>query len=361
MDSQTRQLEQLLAHRASAWLETLRNPTQAERAAFVAWLKESPRNVQDFLLMLSLDRALYDVDPNREFNLDALLGELEPRVAVLPRRLTPAAPATHWWRRRRWPALAAGLMSVLIVGWIWHHLRSDSGREFETSIGEQRAFELDDGSVIQLNTNSRVAIRFSGTSREVRLLRGEALFRVHHEAARPFRVYTSDALIQAVGTQFNVYDRPDGTVVAVIQGRVAVDAAPAKSDAVSAESAAGPIASVTPDASSRAKSVRILGTSEEAMISHGGTMSVREVPNVQEVVAWRERRLIFREQSLEHIISEFNRYSRKRIVLEGPASPSRVYSGVFDADDVDSFAQVLARDPSLVVESSEQRITIRPL
>jgi transmembrane sensor len=359
MDSQTRQLEQLLAHRASAWLETLRNPTQAERAAFVAWLKESPRNVQDFLLMLSLDRALYDVDPNREFNLDALLGELEPRVAVLPRRLTPAAPATHWWRRRRWPALAAGLMSVLIVGWIWHHLRSDSGREFETSIGEQRAFELDDGSVIQLNTNSRVAIIFSGTSRDVRLLRGEALFRVHHEAARPFRVHTSDALIQAVGTEFNVYDRPDGTVVAVIQGHVAVDAAPAKSDAV--PDAAGPIASVTANVTSRSKSIRILGTSEEAMISHRGTMSVREVPNVQEVVAWRERRLIFREQSLEHIISEFNRYSRKRIELQGPAASSRVYSGVFDADDVDSFAQVLARDPSLVVETSEQRITVRAL
>jgi transmembrane sensor len=361
MDSQTRQLEQLLAHRASAWLETLRDPTQAERAAFVVWLKESPPNVQDFLLMLSLDRALCDVDPNREFNVDALLGELDPRVAVLPRRQTPAAPAAHWWRRGRWPALAAGLMSLLIVGWIWHDLRSDSGAEFETSIGEQRAFELDDGSVIQLNTNSRVAILFSSTSRDVRLVRGEALFRVHHDAARPFRVYTSDALIQAVGTEFNVYDRPDGTDVAVIQGRVAVDAAPAKSGAGSADSGAGPIVPVIPDAASRSKSVRILGTSEEAMISHGGKMSVREVANVQEVVAWRERRLIFREQSLEHIIGEFNRYSRKRIVLEGPAASARVYSGVFDADDVDSFAQVLARDSSLVVESSEERITVKAL
>jgi transmembrane sensor len=352
MDSQTRQLEQLLAHRASAWLETLRDPTLEERAAFVAWLKESPRNVQDFLLMLSLDRALCDVDPNREFNVDALLAQIEPRIAVLPCRQTPAASAARRWRRGLWPTLTAGLMSLLIVGWIWRDLRLDSWREFETSIGEQRAFELDDGSVIQLNTNSRVAILFSSTARDVRLLRGEALFRVHHEATRPFRVYTNDALIQAVGTQFNVYDRADGTIVAVIQGRVAVDVG-------AAESGAGPIASVTPDVTGRSKSVRILGTSEEAMISHGGTVSVREVPNVQEVVAWRERRLIFREQSLEHIISEFNRYSRKRIVLEGSAASARVYSGVFDADDVDSFAQVLARDPSLVVESSAQRITVR--
>ena len=63
------------------------------------------------------------------------------------------------------------------------------------------------------------------------MLRGEALFRVHHDAGRPFRVYTDDAIVQAVGTQFDVYRRDDGTVVSVLEGRVDVTPAAAVASA----------------------------------------------------------------------------------------------------------------------------------
>jgi len=51
--------------------------------------------------------------------------------------------------------------------------------------------------VVYLNTHSHVAIRFTAHTREVRLLDGEALFRVHHDTSRPFRVSTDDAVVQA--------------------------------------------------------------------------------------------------------------------------------------------------------------------
>jgi ferric-dicitrate binding protein FerR (iron transport regulator) len=86
---------------------------------------------------------------------------------------------------------------------------------------------------------------------------------------------------------------------------------------------------------------------------------VRALPDVSETVAGRDRRLVFRQQTLEHIVEEFNRYSRRQIRLDGAGVTDRVYSGVFDIDDTDSLAQVLARDPDLVVEQSAGSVGVK--
>jgi transmembrane sensor len=246
-------------------------------------------------------------------------------------------------------AAAVSTVIAVLAAWAFVAHGTYGWKEFATATGEQRAFELEDGSVIHLNTGSTIAWRFKGQTREVRLLHGEALFRVHHDAARPFRVYTPDALIQAVGTQFNVYNRPDGTEVAVIEGRVNIT--PERHPAIAQFN--------VPAAGLRSNpATRSVGASQEARIEHGGLLSVRAVPDVSDVVAWRERRLVFRQQTLERIVAEFNRYNSRQMRLEGAGVASRVFTGVFDADDADSLAQVLARDPSLSVSYSDHVIVV---
>ncbi len=353
-DSKTRELEALYAVEASGWVETMRHASPGDEMRFVAWLKESPRNVRDFLLMRSLDSALETLDTERLHNIEALIAKVDQRVSPLTLRPAPgAAPARS--RRLRWAALAAGVLVAAVGALFWHaHPGFYGFHEFETATGEQRTFELEDGSVVSLNTHSRVAIRLAAHVREVRLLRGEALFHVAHDPSRPFLVSTDDAVVQAVGTQFDVYRRDDGTVVAVLEGRVNVTTAvpaPAASG-----SAAAPIAG---RGAPGAAAVRSLGASQEAQVSHEGSVSIREVNNVNDTVAWRERRLIFRDQTLEQIVGEFNRYRAHPIRLEGSGVSERVYSGVFDADDADSLLQVLSRDPALAVEREGEATLVR--
>lgn len=372
LDSKTRQLEALQAQQASAWLESLRRPNSGAEARFVSWLKESPRNVRDFLIMLSLDHALSGIDADRVRNIEALLAQANPRLASLPSRgggaAGGAAPVGSGAsrrrmfaaftgltgpgsRRRRLCAVAAGLLMTAIGGWAWLVHARAGWTQFETATGEQRTFELPDGSVVYLNTHSRVAIRFAAHAREVRLLNGEALFRVHHDTSRPFRVSTDDAVVQAVGTQFDVYRREDGTVISVIEGRVNVMPA--------LPSAAGPAARGAAAAAPQKAPSRMLAASQEARVSHAGSVSIREVDNVTDSVAWRERRLIFNEQTLGQIIGEFNRYRSNPIRLEGTEVSARTYTGVFDADDADSLVEVLARDPALSVDRSPAGIVVR--
>ena len=53
-------------------------------------------------------------------------------------------------------------------------------------------------------TNSLISIIYSPHERDVYLVRGEANFEVVHDVARPFNVYASKRVLQAVGTAFNV-------------------------------------------------------------------------------------------------------------------------------------------------------------
>jgi transmembrane sensor len=343
-----RQLEYLHAQQASAWVQVLLDPTADQRAAFVKWLKDSPRNVRDFLFMLAVEQALEHLDSHRLRDIEALVAQFDSRVVSLG-VAPPRAPAFPRTRTTRWVAAAATAVVAVLAAWAFVAHGTYGWKEFATATGEQRAFEMEDGSVIHLNTGSRIALHFTGQTREVRLLQGEALFRVHHDAARPFRVYTPDALIQAVGTQFNVYNRPDGTEVAVIEGRVNIT--PERHPAIAQFNV--PAAGVRSNPATRS-----VGASQEARVEHGGQLRVRAVPDVSDVVAWRERRLVFREQTLERIVAEFNRYNSRQMRLEGAGVASRVFTGVFDADDADSLAQVLARDPSLWVSYSDHVIVV---
>src|SRR5580658_2597576 len=80
INANNQDLERLHAEQASAWLETLSHASPGQRTAFVAWLKESPRNVRDILLMLTLDQALEHLDAARNHDVRALIAEAQGAV-----------------------------------------------------------------------------------------------------------------------------------------------------------------------------------------------------------------------------------------------------------------------------------------
>jgi transmembrane sensor len=346
------QIQYLRAQQASAWLEVMAAASAGQRAEFVAWLKESPEHVREVLLLLAVDRALGEIDANRIPGVQELLAQTHHQVVALRAWPATPAPVVAAQRRRRWIGVAAGVAALAAAGWFLFSPGAAGWQEYRTAKSEQRAFELADGSLIDLNTDSRVAVRFSPQSRDVRLLEGEAFFRVRHNAGRPFRVYTKDVVIQDVGTEFNVYNHPDYTVIAVIEGSVTV--APARPAAVAPSAGAAAALGAAGPAITRT-----LTAHEEAHVSRAGSVKVRQMPEVADAVAWQQRRLVFRQQPLQAIVEEFNRYSRKKIRLEGPAVVDHVFTGVFDADDPDSLMQVLGREADLAVDASADDIVIR--
>ena len=96
---------------------------------------------------------------------------------------------------------------------------------YETRIGEQRDVLLSDGSRVTLNTNTALSVHYSKGRRFLVLERGEALFSVAHNTARPFDVAAAGTLTRAVGTEFNVDMRNTKVTVSVLEGVVQVSTA----------------------------------------------------------------------------------------------------------------------------------------
>ena len=76
--------------------------------------------------------------------------------------------------------------------------------------------------------------------------------------------------------------------------------------------------------------------------------------------AWRQRRLVFEDDSLAEIAADFNRYNAKiTIRVRDQAAAGQHFSGTFDADDPEAIMQALALDPTLHVERIGNEISIR--
>lgn len=339
------QIDELLALRASEWLEILKNPTDAERAAFIEWLGESRRHVLEFLQIAAVDDVVGTMPAEMRENVNDLLARLTPSVARLPGRARPLIrdrsaraprfPGTSWQRAGLAAAGAAAVLTIALFAHLGHPTR------YETDIGEQRTIALADASVITLNADSQIQLNLDDARRDVDLRRGEAIFNVARDNRRPFRVRTRAGTVQAIGTQFNVYAHADGdTRVSVLEGRVQLTALPGSS---------GP-----------APRTSILDAGEEADLRLDGTIRRNARAAVENAVSWRQRRLAFSDALLEDIIVEFNRYNRSpRLRLEGVPRETYRFAGVFDATDPQSLTELLAREPGLVVDRHEREIVIR--
>lgn len=331
-----KQIDELLALRASEWLEVLPTASQEQLQAFEAWLSESRLHVQEFLEIAEVEFSLRKLDPQRSQDLESLLERVAPNVTNLPPRVG-LADSSLTGPKRGWRAAGFAVAACLLMA-LTALLVRDWGysKQYSTSIGEQRVVELPDTSLITLNVRSKVEVRLKDTQREIDLHHGEALFKVAHDSRRPFRVHTRAGTVQAVGTQFNVYDRYNGdTRVSVLEGKVR--------------------------AISSLGAELMLGVGEEADIRLDGSIWRREDAIVANTVAWRQHRLIFEDATIEEMATEFNRYNQSvQLRPKDLAGDVHRFDGVFEANDPRSLAAMLARETDLVVEHRGAEIVIRP-
>lgn len=385
---------------ASEWIVKHRNEglDPHERRVFDDWLRESPLHVRAYLEMSSVWENLAELDPYSNPDAEALVAQagmddgvvpFTPRGNAAADTATPAAPAAvttqaarsggHLGRsaafrahRRSGPlyALAACfLVAVASLGWL--HLRPEV---YSTGIGEQRSLTLADGSTIALNARSRVEVRYTEDRRSVELVEGQALFQVAKNPRRPFVVRAGDARVRAVGTAFDVWRGRSGTVVTVVEGRVAVG------------HAARPPAGVTgtvlrdgtpPDGKPRATadgrgfppapsaegaragpSEVLLGSGEQVVVTQVA-MTLPKPANVATALAWTRRHLVLATVPLPEVAEELNRYSKRPLVIQDPALADFNVSGVFSTADTTLLLQFLRTQPELVVEETEAEIRVR--
>jgi transmembrane sensor len=306
--SNPRKIEQ----QAARWIARHEaGPLDAESMrAFDAWCEEDARHFGAFV------------------RLEAVSARLDRAGA-----LQGLAPRPPIWRRAWVPlAAAASLLVALTATWLIGSGVIGGGTQMETrtlatQIGEQYRSALSDGSRVELNTATRVAIAYAPTARDVRLEVGEAMFEVAHDPRRPFTVHTPEGDVRAVGTAFSVRV-DDGLQVVVAEGRVEI-------------LRDGKVVS------------RVSAGERYVLRDSGDAVRADRTPDqIERALAWREGNVAFAGETLGEAATELNRYNRLKIEVADPRVRSMRFGGYFRATDPQSF--VTALESSLPVEAERE-------
>ncbi len=349
-----------IADEAAAWVVQIDDGALdlAAREELLAWLRNSPQHVEEFLMVTATWQELDEIDVEHRLDVDQLIAETKQNVVILgagqEADTTGNDEHADTTKQRNWSQWVAAAVVLVVLG-SGLLVRSPAPQpEFATDVGQQLTFTLKDGSVVRLNTQSAMDTRFTDNERKVTLFKGEAMFEVAKDSTRPFRVHSGSVIIEAIGTRFNVYRREEATTVTVEEGSVSVLS---ENDRTVLDLPATRL-----DLKNEQHlTMLVLKAGEEARAFSDGSLVRIEEPDFEKATAWRQRRLVFRSDSLETVAEEFNRYNWQQIVIRVPPQISRNITGTFDATDPESFIAFLEKDASLEVIHHKGRIVVHPV
>jgi len=361
MSATDERVRNLITREAADWFIANRGGlTAKERHTFEAWLKTSPVHVEEYLALSVIARDLREACADPQLSVDAL---------VTRARLAEDTPVRPLWSRviarimdvpsYRWQTAAVSMAAIAVLSLgllaLWNFRpfgqtaappSSPTALHFQTGHGEQQTQRLADNSVLHLNTDTSVTIRYSPAQRIVALTSGEAAFEVAHAPDRPFRVFAGPAQVVAIGTNFDVRLQHDSTVITVVDGRVAVRPFATSEAGGRNSNPRNPPESVQ------------LGADQQLLVTQGEWPAKPITVDARRSTAWLHRQIMFEREPLERVAAEFNRYTPKPIEITTPALRTLEISGVFATDDSEAFLAFLRSLEGVRVEVTPTRILV---
>lgn len=305
---------------ATAWVARLdgRADDPGAEAELAAWMAGDPRRRGALLRAQAAWRMLDRASVLRGGTPLGEAGSADPPVVEHAAPDDGGAPNRLSRRHMLWGSLAATFVAGTVgLGWMTAH---GSGQRIETAVGEIRRVPLQDGSLMAVNTATRLAVELRPEVRRIDLTEGEAWFQVAHDHARPFIVEAGEVRVQAVGTAFSVRRLPAGAEVQVTEGVVEVWSAG------------------QPD-----RRRRVAAGARIAVADAGGPAAVQEAgAEIDRSLAWRNGQLVFDGDSLGEAVAEFNRYNRLQVRIDDPSLASERFVGRFRTNEPDAFARAAA-------------------
>lgn len=278
---------------------------ETERQQFESWRRADPEHDREYRRAQGIWNATQLIPAER---LRALARE--PQAGALP----------LFQRRRLVIGLGTACTAAIVAGVTlpqWLSPPSDS-QQISTGHGERRQVALPDDSIVDLNTDTALTVRFYAGQRVIELLAGEAAFSVTHDLARPFYVKAGDTTVRVTGTHFDVRRDDNRVRVAVASGSVEVRQGPWWNRAVS----------------------QLQTGQTVTTLAQGGLSPIAQM-DVDAFMAWRQGRIVFRDTPLSQAIVEVNRYAPRPIQLNDAMLAQVHIAGVFSTDNTQAFLDVL--------------------
>lgn len=264
------------------------------------------------------------------------LVDLSRRPPEPPRlRAAPARARARAWIG--WACVLAAVGAALLVPSLVPPTAAPEPevREVVTQPGQRASLRLADGTHVRMNVDSRLTfpVSFQGDRRVVHL-EGEALFEVARDEQRPFFVETEEALVEVLGTQFDVraYGQGEGARVVVVEGSVSVRPSEGEQDVV------------------------VLGA-QDVLALREGELHLRRGVDLGLVVGWLDGRLVFRAAPFDEVAAQLERTYDLRIELDGAPQSVGLLNASFGDEPLSEILKAVAI--ALDLRFERERRTVR--
>jgi transmembrane sensor len=297
-----------------------RDPVTDEAVAWLLRLRNAPDDPQlkaEFDAWSSLDEKHAEAwrTAQQVWSLAGVVGPASrqpasQRVSASQKWLSGMPPR---FKRSKQPARAWGFglavaASICVAVILFPSLQLQMRADYVSAIGGTKNVELVDGSRVQLDSGSAIAVDYTPDRRAVRLLAGQAFFTVQRDHQRPFSVEAEDVDVTVTGTEFDVRLASTDVSVAVAAGEVRVTRH-AQTD----------------------ETVLVAGEGLRVRRRDGAAEFVLMAP--QSVAPWRRGRLLIESATIGDLVDELRRYRSGTIVITDQALADQRVTGVFDLTD----------------------------
>ncbi|MDC0603528.1 FecR domain-containing protein [Aliiglaciecola sp.] len=311
---------------ASEWIAKLdRGLTKQEKADLKIWLASDKSHPQLFLDMVKM------------WDKMASLSQLSDLFEHKPQQAKKGMFAPF--------AMAASILfATLISLGVWQY--SDIGQSaqiaqvvqfqdtYQTDIGQQSTFFLQDKTKVELNTNSLVKVTYTDKQRLFELLQGEIHVTVAHNKHQPLSVIAGSKVIQAVGTAFNVELRESDVELIVTDGKVLVAEAQALTDE--------PLALA--DVHLPKQSIALEKGQKARLFEGKNNVVIDNESSIDVELAWQQGSLIFRGETLEQAMQEVSRYTDYQFEFGDEKSKQIQIAGLFKTTDINGLLVALEQN-----------------
>jgi transmembrane sensor len=311
---------------AADWCDRLEALTPSERRELNAWIAADPEHERayDTIRRTMLDVALLEA-----------AADLPPKDARIKRLHPGEWLARAFASKASWGVLvgAAAVVGAVIV--MLPKAPSPviaSPQILATKTGERSTVALADKSVVYLNADTRITVSYSDHARLLNLSRGEAIFQVTKDKARPFRVVTDSATVTAVGTRFGVDRIGDAVEVRVYEGTVKVDGNGSNNRSFTCGH-------------------WLLLDPQRGVSS--GNFSPEAYPN------WRTGWLEADSMPLAYVIARLNRYTNDKIQIADRSLVDVEINGRFRLDNTESTLKQISAAADVEVDKRDHDIMLR--
>jgi ferric-dicitrate binding protein FerR (iron transport regulator) len=207
-----------------------------------------------------------------------------------------------------------------------------------TAKGQRTTLKLSDGTIVKLNSASRLKIP-SNYNKNKRLLylKGEAFFKVKHNGAKPFRVYTKGIYTEDLGTRFNInaYSRDSTVEVVVASGKVEVGRAKVK----------------TPK-----KQLVHLTAHEGVTLSKTSTTDVKAIPNLAAYIGWKTGKLVFEDTPFRSVIKRLERWYNITCIVKDKSLLNQKLTATFKNESLSGALKLISQAMNIRVKLTKRTV-----